>query len=77
MNKCAWCDDTRENHKHYAVSVRENGKRIGRLTPDGTCNRLNIYAAVMSEAKAFDIAKDINAQGGNTFEGLHATPILF
>lgn len=62
--ECGWkCGDENEEHKHYSVLVRENGKLLGRLTPLGTANRLKIHAAVLSNAKATRIAGEINDAG--------------
>lgn len=61
--KCGWCEDQEEGHTHYAVLVRENGKLLGRLTPEGGATNRNIFAAILSKARAEEVAKDINAEG--------------
>ena len=64
MNVCGWrCGDETPDHKHYAVSVRENGKLLGRLTPDGTATNRNVFAAIMGHARAEKIAGEINESG--------------
>ena len=45
---------------YYTVMIRENGKLLGRLTPDGTTTRLVIYAAMLSREQATKVAADIN-----------------
>ena len=61
---CAWkCGDDAPDHKHFAVSVRENSKLLGRLTPQGGTTTRNIYAVILSNARATQIAKEINEAG--------------
>lgn len=61
----------------FAVLVRENGKLLGRLTPEwGTTNR-NIYAAMLTKEQAEKAAADINSGEGNLIEGLSAKVIKF
>lgn len=50
--------------KHYAVLVRElDGRLLGRLTPDGTAVKRNIYAAMFTKEQAREIANEINEGG--------------
>lgn len=59
---CGWrCGDTRPDHKHYAVLCYENGKQIGRLTPQGGVTTRKIFASIFSEARATAIAAEITA----------------
>lgn len=75
-NACGWkCGDETPEHEHYAVLVRENGKLLGRLTPEGTTTSRNIYASVLSKARAEVIAADIN--DSPMFDGLTAKVIPF
>lgn len=61
---CFWgCGDHSTGHKHYSVLVREDGRLLGRLTPDGTATNRKIYAAVMSYGRAMLIAHEINEGG--------------
>lgn len=49
---------------HYAVLIREkDGKLLGRLTPDGTAVKRNIYAAMFTKEQADRISKEINEDG--------------
>ena len=58
---CGWkCGDEKPEHKHYGVLIRENGKLLGRLCPDGTTSNRRIYAAILSHKRAGDIAQEIN-----------------
>lgn len=58
---CGWrCGDDAPGHRHFAVVIRENGKLLGRLCPDGTTSTRNIYASVLSKATAERIAAEIN-----------------
>lgn len=58
---CGWhCGDAVVGHRHFAVVIRENGKLLGRLCPDGTTSTRNIYAAVLSKATAERVAAEIN-----------------
>jgi hypothetical protein len=50
-------------HPHYYVSVSENGKWLGNLTPEGRSSRLKVYTMVLGEERAKAIASDINAEG--------------
>ena len=69
---CGWrCGDTKHNHKHFTVIVREKGKLLGRLTPEGGTTNRRIYAAVLSEARAKQIASEINSDP--PFPGVTAT----
>lgn len=69
---CGWnCGDIEPGHKHYTVIVRENGRLLGRLCPDGTTTRVKIHAAILSRAKADKIAERINA-GETTVPGITA-----
>ena len=62
--ECAWrCGDTATEHEHFAVSIRENGRLLGRLAPDGTATKRNLFALVLSKAAADDIASQINERG--------------
>lgn len=61
---CGWhCGDNEPGHKHFAVSVREGRKLLGRLTPEGGATKRNIFAAVFSKAHATYVADEINAAG--------------
>lgn len=61
---CGWnCGDDEPGHKHFAVSVRENGKLLGRLTPEGGTTKRNIFAVIFSKAHATYVASEINAAG--------------
>ena len=69
---CGWrCGDTKHNHKHFTVIVREKGALLGRLTPEGYTTNRRIYAAVLSEARAEQIASEINSDP--PFPGVTAT----
>lgn len=69
---CGWrCGDTKHNHKHFTVIVRENGKLLGRLTPEGYTTNRRIYAAVLSKARAEQITSEINSDP--PFPGVTAT----
>lgn len=57
-----WCGQSGE-HQHYAVSVREGKKLLGRLTPDGCVTTRNVHAAVLSLEKAERAAASINGGG--------------
>jgi hypothetical protein len=58
---CGWkCGDETPDHKHFAVSIRENGKLLGRLAPDGSATKRNIYAAILSESRAQKVTQEIN-----------------
>ena len=72
---CVWCGDTTPDHKHYAVLIRENGKLLGRLTPRGGTAHNTIYAAVLSKARATEVAEEINAQP--PYPGITARVIRF
>lgn len=64
--ECGWqCGDPAPDHKHHSVLVREDGKLLGRLTPNGTANQLKIYAAVLSHERASWIAGQINSADDN------------
>jgi len=60
---CSWCEDPQPDHQHYAVLVREGGKLLGRLTPSGTCTQRKIHAAILSQARATEVAASINSEG--------------
>jgi len=61
---CPWrCGDATPDHQHFRILVREDGKLLGGLTPDGTANRLVIHQAFFSRDRADFIAADINAAG--------------
>lgn len=78
MSDCIWrCGDQTPDHKHYAVLVRHHGKLLGRLAPGGTTTNRNIYACVLSAAKADEIAADINSGNNNLIDGLTAKVIPF
>lgn len=48
----------------YAVLVRDaNGKLLGRLAPDGTAVKRNIYAAMLPKDRAERVAAEINEGG--------------
>lgn len=75
---CGWrCGDTTENHKHYAVLVRDldKGKLLGRLSSDGSVTNRNIFAVVLSKARATEIAEEIS--NSTEFGNLSAKAILF
>lgn len=76
-NNCVWCDDNEPNHRHYAVLVRQNGRLLGRLTPDGRTTRLNIYASVMSRSRAEYITERINSSVNGRVDGVTARVIPF
>ena len=58
---CGWnCGDEKPGHKHHGVLVRENGKLLGRLCPDGTTTNRRIFAAILSHRTADKITKEIN-----------------
>lgn len=64
---CGWkCGDPELGHKHFAVLARENGKLLGRLTPDGRATKRNVHAAVLSKARAEELAGEINSAGSFT-----------
>lgn len=65
VNTCGWrCGDPTPGHTHWAVVVREtSGKLLGRLTPEGTTTNRNLFAWVMSRAKAEQVAESINNNG--------------
>lgn len=57
------CGDKTRNHGHYTVIVRERtGKLLGRLTSDGRTTDRKLFAAVMSKARATEVAEDIMAR---------------
>lgn len=61
---CFWrCGDDTVGHRHYAVVVRENGKLLGRLCPDGTATNRKLYAAILSRSRAEQVAEEINQAG--------------
>lgn len=61
---CFWgCGGERPDHQHYTVIVREKGRLLGRLCPDGTATRRKIHAVLLSKARAERIAAEINARG--------------
>ena len=69
---CGWsCGDSEPEHKHFTVIVRENGTLLGRLTPEGYTTNRRIYAAVLSKARAEQIASEINSDP--PFPGVTAT----
>ena len=72
---CGWCGDTAPGHKHFAVLIRENGKSVGRLTPRGGTAHNTIYAAVLSKARATEVAEEINTQP--PYPGITAHVIRF
>ena len=47
----------------YAVLVRENGRLLGRLTPEGTATKRNIFAAMFTKEQADEIVEEINSAG--------------
>lgn len=57
----------------FTVIVRENGKLLGRLTPEGSTTNRNIFAAMLTKEQADTIAADINSGNGNLVSGLTAT----
>jgi hypothetical protein len=63
---CFFCGDTTPDHRHYTVIVREDGKLLGRLCPDGTATNRKVHAAVLSRAKADQVAQAINDAGAFT-----------
>lgn len=64
---CGWrCGDATPDHRHYTVIVREHGKLLGRLCPDGTATNRKVHAAILSHAKAERIAREINSAGSFT-----------
>lgn len=74
--ECGWrCGDDDPKHVHYAVLLREKGKLLGRLTPNGGAARNTIYAAILSKARAEEVADEINAKP--MIEGLTAKVIPF
>lgn len=71
---CSWlCGDPNPGHKHYAVVVRDSGHLLGRLTSDGSVTNRNLFAVVLSKARAEQIAAEINEQN----DDLTAKAILF
>jgi hypothetical protein len=65
---CGWkCGDNTQGHNHYTVIVRENGKLLGRLTPDGKTVNRKVHAAILSKVKADQIASQINADKSTAF----------
>lgn len=67
VDTCGWrCGDSTPGHRHFAVVVRENGKLLGRLSPDGTTTTRNIFAAVLSKATAESVAAEISELPGLT-----------
>ena len=72
---CAWCGDTTPGHKHYPVLIRENGKLLGRLTPDGYAVNRKLFASVFGKARATEVAEEINAQP--PYPGITARVIPF
>lgn len=67
---CGWrCGDPAPEHKHFTVIVRdESNKLLGRVTPDGYATNRKLFAAVLSKARAEEIASEINA--GGTFTAI-------
>ena len=61
----------------FAVLVRENGKLLGRLTPEGGTTNRNIFAAMLTKEQANTISADINSGNGNLVDGLSAKVIKF
>lgn len=47
----------------FAVLVREDGKLLGRLTPDGYAVNRKIFAGMFTKERADMIAEEINADG--------------
>ncbi|WP_433206753.1 hypothetical protein ACQP1G_20635 [Nocardia sp. CA-107356] len=47
--------------------VSENGKLLGRLTPDGKTVNRKVHAAILSKVKADQIASQINADKSTAF----------
>ena len=72
---CVWCGDTTPGHKHYAVLIRENGKTLGRLTPDGHAVNRKLFAHVFGKARATEVAEEINTQP--PYPGITAHVIRF
>lgn len=73
---CGWrCGDDAPDHKHYAVLARENGRLLGRLTPQGATTNRRLFAAVLSKARAEEIARAITAD--DTLPGVTAKAIPF
>lgn len=71
--RCTWCENTTPQHKHYAVHIRDHhGRALGRLTPEGTATTRNLYALVLSQKRANQLAANITATGDH-----HARPIPF
>lgn len=60
---CFWCKSTEPDHQHYTVIIRERGKLLGRLTPDGYTTNRKVHAAMMSRTTADRVAAEINAAG--------------
>jgi len=54
----------------WAVVVRQNGKLLGRLTPEGTATRKNIFAAMFPRERAERVAADITAGGTFTAKAI-------
>lgn len=63
VTRCGWCDDPEPGHEHYTVMAYENGKFVGRLTPEGGATRKKIFASVLSKERAERIASEINSAG--------------
>lgn len=61
----------------YSVLVRENGKLLGRITPDGTTTNRKIFASIFTKEQAENLAADINSGENNLVEGLSAKAIKF
>lgn len=59
---CGWkCGDNTPGQNHYTVIIREDGKLLGRLSPEGKTVNRKIHAAILSKVKANQIANEINA----------------
>jgi hypothetical protein len=69
--ECGWkCGDADPEHQHYAVLAYEGGRLLGRLTPQGTVNRLKVHAAILSKSRAEHIAAEINEAGSYTAKAI-------
>lgn len=62
---CGWrCGETTPGHDHFRIIIREDGRLIGGLCPDGTTARNVIFQSILSRENADRIAARINAGDG-------------
>lgn len=66
--ECGWCTDGRPGHGHFTVKIYEGGRCIGRMGGDGSIVVKKIYAPILSEEQAIEVAEKINSGEGLTPE---------